>query len=410
MNDTQLYAQILGIQSPWHVDSVALSVEQSCITVTVSFDEELRFSCPKCGEPSPRHDRKTRRWRHLDTCQLNTIIEAEVPRINCSQCGVLQVTVPWAEPNSRFSYLFESLVISWLKAASLSAVAARMSLDWDSVHAIQRRAVERGLARRGALAPVDVAIDETSEKKGHKYLTVVSEGSRVLYVAKGRDMDAIDDFWKTLSKEALSGIRSVSMDLWQAFRSSTLRYVPDAKTKICLDRFHGAGYFGEALDAVRRNENKELTKDGDESLKGTKYHWLRTSANIDNRTRPGFMEIAKSALKTAKAWAMKETAHSLWNFIYPGVAKREWDKLLSWMSHSKMKPMVDLAKSLKKHLWMILNAIRLKANSGCAESNNSRIQKVKKMACGFRNTENFKCAIYFHLGGLDLMPNMLPTQ
>ena len=92
-----------------------------------------------------------------------------------------------------------------------------------------------------------------------------------------------------------------------------------------------------------------------------------------------------------------------------GVAEREWKRLLSWMKRSRLAPMIQLSDSLKKHLWMILNAVRLKVSSGCAEGNNSRIQKIKKMACGFRNTENFKYAVYFHLGKLDMMPRILPT-
>ena len=145
-------------------------------------------------------------------------------------------------------------------------------------------------------------------------------------------------------------------------------------------------------------------------MKGTKFDWLHTSANIDNRSRRGFMEIAHSALKTARAWAMKEIAHGLWGYVYIGVAEKEWAMLLSRMARSRFDPIVKLAKSLRKYLWMILNAIRLGANSGNAEGNNSRIQKVKKMACGFRNTENFKMAVYFHLGGLDMKPALSPTR
>jgi transposase len=150
--------------------------------------------------------------------------------------------------------------------------------------------------------------------------------------------------------------------------------------------------------------------EGDETLKGTKYDWLRTSACIDNRGRKSFMEITNIAWKTSKAWALKEIAHNLWGYVYIRVAEKEWKRLLSKMARSRLDPMKKLSKSLREHLWMIINAIRLQANSGNAESNNSRIQKVKKMACGFRNTENFKMAIYFHLGGLDLKPNLTPTR
>jgi transposase len=356
------------------------------------------------------HDKRPRKWRHLDTCQLNTIIEADVPRIRCEEHGVKLVNVPWAERGSLQTLLFEAIVLKWLEVAPMSSVAERMSIDWDTALRIQHRAVERGLERRGPVAPVDVTVDETSEKKGHNYLTIVSEGSRVIHVEAGRDKESIDAFWKTLSPKALDGIRSVSMDLWKPYRTSTLDHLPDAASKVCLDRFHVAGYFGKAVNDVRKKEHRDLAAVGDETLKGTKYDWLHTSAKIDNRGRRNFMEIARSALKTARAWALKEMAHGLWSYIYIGVAEKEWTKLLSRMARSRLDPVIKLAKSLREHLWMILNAIRLGANSGIAEGNNSRIQKVKKMACGFRNTENFKMAVYFHLGGLDMNPTLSPTR
>jgi transposase len=293
--------------------------------------------------------------------------------------------------------------------ATISSVAKQMCLDWDAVHGIQRRAVERGLERREVLEPVNITIDETSERKGHDYLTIISEGKRVLFVAEDREKESVNGFWKTLSYDSLQAIRSVSVDLWKAYSSSVLSNVPDAEQKLCLDRFHVAGYYGKALDKVRRSEHKAFMAVGDETLKGMKYDFLRTSAKIDNRSRKGFLEIARSSLKTARAWAMKETAHLLWDYLYVGSAEKGWKRLIGWMKRSRLAPMIELARSIEKHLWMILNAIRLKVNSGCAEGNNSRIQKIKKLACGFRNTQNFKNAIYFHLGELDLMPKLSPT-
>ena len=409
MKDTQLYAQILGIVDPWSVDSVELLLKEQKVTIKLTFNEGHQFVCPECSKEAPRYDKVHRQWRHLDTCQFETTIEADIPRVNCTEHGVHQVSVPWSGSGTRYTLLFECIVISWLQKTTISAVAEQLNLDWDAVHGIQRRSVERGLSRRKALTPTDITIDETSEKKGHNYLTIVSEGKRVLYVEVDREKESIDGFWKTLSVEAIQGIQSVSVDLWKAYSSSVLENVPDAKQKLCLDRFHVAGYFGKALDKVRKAEHRDLMEVGDEALKGMKYDFLRTSANIDNRTRTGFLEIARSSLKTARAWAMKETAHLLWDFLYMGAAEKGWKRLLGWMKRCRLKPMIELAQSIERHLWMILNAIRLKVNSGCAEGNNSRIQKIKKMACGFRNTENFKNAIYFHLGELDLMPVVLPT-
>src|SRR5574338_988609 len=91
-----------------------------------------------------------RRWRHLDTCQYQTILHAKPPRAECGTHGVRAVKLPWAEPGSRFTALFERLAIDWLGAASQKAVGERLGLSWDEVHGIQKRAVERGLARRKA--------------------------------------------------------------------------------------------------------------------------------------------------------------------------------------------------------------------------------------------------------------------
>jgi len=410
MNDKQLYAQILGISPPWSVESVSLSLESNSVTVEVCFDQQHSFSCFECGVACPRHDKKPRKWRHLDTCQLETVIECNVPRTKCKEHGVKLVEVPWAERGSHLTLLFEAIVIRWLEVAPVSAVSERLNIDWDTASRIQHRAVQRGLKRRGPVSPINVTIDETSEKKGHKYLTVVSEGEHVIHVEAGRDKNSIDAFWKTLSPDALQHIRSVSMDLWKAYRTSTKDYVPDAESKICLDRFHVAGYFGKAVNDVRKKEHRVMTSEGDELLKGTKFDWLRSSTKIDNRSRKDFMEITRIALKTSRAWALKEIAHGLWKYVYIGVAEKEWKRLITRMARSRLEPMKKLAKSLREHLWMIINAIRLKANSGNAEGNNSRIQKVKKMACGFRNTENFKTAVYFHLGGLDMKPALLPTR
>lgn len=409
MNDTQLYEQILGLAYPWSVESVDLDLLEEKVAVNVNFDSSYGFCCPECSKESPRYDSVSRTWRHLDTCQYVTTIKADIPRVKCAQHGVRQVKVPWSESGSRYTLLFESLVIRWLKETNISGVSRLMRLDWDAVHGIQRRAVERGLSRRKKQAPVNITIDETSKKKGQDYLTIVSEGATVLYVAENRKKSSIDCFWETLSAEALNGIESVSVDLWKPYRRSVLDNVPNAEEKLCLDRYHVAGYFGKALNDVRKKEHKNLLAEGDETLKGMKYDFLRTSSKIDNRARKGFLEIAQSSLKTSRAWAIKETAHLIWEYVYIGAAKKAWERLIGWMKRSRIEPMKKLSYSIEKHLWMILNAIRLKVSSGCAEGNNSRIQRIKKMACGFRNTENFKYAIYFHLGNLDMMPKFIPT-
>ena len=171
MQGKKLYEEILGIEGPWEVKGFEL--EGDTVLVRVGVTRGRRLTCPECSTPSPGYDTRKRSWRHLDTCQFKTMVEADVPRVKCSTHGVVQVAVPWAEPGSGFTALMEALIIEWLKEASTLAVARIMDLTWDQVDGVMQRAVKRGLERREDLAPRRIGIDETSFQKRHEYVTVV---------------------------------------------------------------------------------------------------------------------------------------------------------------------------------------------------------------------------------------------
>jgi len=173
MKDTQLYTQILGIDKPWKVTGVDVSLADDEIQVTVEYNGS-KLHCPQCGQSAPGYDHRRRRWRHLGTCQLKTLLVADMPRVQCPEHGVVTVSVPWAEPGSGFTALFEALVIDWLREASTSAVAKRLRLSWNAVDGIMQRAVQRGLSRRPTLSLKRLSVDETAYRKRHDYITVVS--------------------------------------------------------------------------------------------------------------------------------------------------------------------------------------------------------------------------------------------
>ena len=142
MQDRDLYQRILGIESPWYVESVELKLADGEIHVHLAHQKLRSWPCPECGADSKLHDHQPeRQWRHLDTCQYQTILHAEPPRSECSEHGVRVVKLPWAEPLGRFTALFEALAIEWLKAASQTAVAEQMRLSWDEIHCVMERAV-----------------------------------------------------------------------------------------------------------------------------------------------------------------------------------------------------------------------------------------------------------------------------
>ena len=173
------------------------------VTVYVELETSGDVVCPECGRGCRRHDTRRRKWRHLDTMQAQTVLVAEVPRADCPEHGVKQMRVPWAEPGSRFTAMFEVLVIDWLKAAkgNISAVAARLGMTWDEVDGVMARAVRRGLGRREVQSPRRFGVDETSFKRRHQYVTVVADldTHRVLHVADGRGKAALSGYLQGLT-------------------------------------------------------------------------------------------------------------------------------------------------------------------------------------------------------------------
>lgn len=258
-----------------------------------------------------------------------------------------------------------------MKEASTSAVSRLMNLSWNAIDGILQRAVKRGLSRREALCVTQIGVDETAFRKRHDYVVIVSdqESRTVLHVGGDRKKETLKAWFESLTGEQREAIESVSMDMWPAFINATLESIPGAIEKIAFDKFHVARYLGEAVDKVRRQEHKALMAEGYEDLKGSKYDWLYNPRNMTRKQEKRFKALRDSTPKTARAWAIKE-----------------------------------VAKTIKEHLWGILNAIVLKVSNGPAEGLNSRIKMIKVRSRGFRNKERFANAIYFHLGGLDLYP------
>ena len=385
---------------------MTLAHKEKQVQFQVVCEDGAELACPECGAVCPGYDHRERKWRHLDMCAYQAVIIAEVPRVECSKHGVRMVSVPWAERRARYTAAFEALVIDWLQEASVSAVSRLMGLSWNAIDGIMQRAVKRGLARREEQLVARIGVDETSFRKRHNYVTIVSDtqSGTVLQVGEDRNKKTLTDWYKGLSPAQLAAIESVSMDMWPAYINATLAHVPDAEEKIAFDRFPVAKCLGEAVDKVRRQEHKALMKEGVEDLKGTKYDWLTHRANMSRKQQERFKQLRDSSLKTARAWALKETAMNLWHYVSRTWAYKGWERWLSWAVRCRLEPMKAAAKTIKNHLWGIINAIVLKATNGPAEGLNSRIKTIKVRSRGFRNKQRFANAIYFHLGGLDLYP------
>jgi transposase len=411
MRDTELYQQILGLERPWRVEAVQLNIAEKRVDVHLIHAEGQRWPCPDCARELAGYDHAEERvWRHLDTCQFQTHLHARVPRVNCPAHGIKQVAVPWAEPRGRFTLLMERLIIDVLQeTGTVSGAVALLGITWDQGWAVMQRAVERGQERKEAKVLEKIGVDEKAFKKGQSYMTLVCDldGATVEHVAEGRTTESLAGFYRSLSEAQLWGIKAVAMDMWDPYVQATLQYVPIGFYRIVFDRFHIMQHLNDAVDKVRLGEHRDLQASGGadaDLLKGTKHLWLYARENLPDQHRARWRQLAGLNLKVGRAWALKETLRSLWDYTTEGWARRFFNRWYGWAVRSRLSPLKKVARMLKGRLEQIINYCHAPVTNGVAEGINSKIMTIKRKACGFANPAHFKTAIYFHCGGLDLYP------
>jgi transposase len=413
MRDTELYEALLGLSDPWRVTKVKLDSVAGRVDVWIEDRSGVKWSCPECENKGPVYDHSEERvWRHLNTCQFGTYIHCLLPRVKCPKHGVRQVCAPWAEPGSRFTLLYENWVIDTLKECDVTGANRLTGTSWYEAWNIMEKAVARGLSRKENLVPAYLGIDEKSFAKRHRYETLVCDliGGTVECVLEDRGQDSLEGYYGQFSKEELAGIKAIAMDMWDPYIAATKELVSDAEKKIVFDRFHVMKQVTDALDKIRRQEHKILMAKGEECLKGTKHLWLMNEEKIPDWRKAEFDEIRKMKLKTGRGWAIKESLRSFWDYSYPKNAEKYFKRWYFWATHSRLKPMIQAAKTLKGHLPNILTYFVHRITNSVTEGLNSKIQTVKQMACGFRNRDHYRKAILFHCGGLDLYAHALSTM
>ena len=271
------------------------------------------------------------------------------------------------------------------------------------------RAVARGQRAKGPRVPRRLGVDEKAAAKGHRYLTLVCDltHATVEYIADDRKQASLDAYFATVPPDQLARIEAIAMDMWEPYVQSVLAHVPNGQMKIVFDKYHIMSHMGTAVDTVRKREHRVLRDEGNDVLTGSKYVWLYAGPNVPEKHQPRLLGLLKRPLKTARAWAIKETLRDFWQYRRVGWARVFWKRWDCWATHSRLAPVIKVAKMLKRHLPNVLSYFTHRITNAVSEGLNSKIQTIKKMAYGFRNLEHFKTAIYFHCGGLQLYPEIV---
>jgi len=407
MDDKELYRQILGVVAPWEIKQIELKMDHDRVDIYLEWPHLHDGVCPECKKGCKIHDRRKERiWRHLDTCQLKTFIHCKMPRVKCPEHKTKTMKVPWAEDMSHFTRQFERIAIRFLEVSeNRKKTADILRLSWDELNLIMEKAVKRGLARRNDDPIKHVGIDEKSFLKGQSYVTIMTdtEGKRVLDIVQDRKSESVDKLWNTLTEKQKIGVEAVSMDFWKPFITGAAKHVPTAS--IVHDKFHIMKYMNEAVDKVRRKENNYLKGKQDKTLIGTKYLWLKAKRNFTKENKADFRKLNTEQLSVGRAWNRKELLRHIWEYVYEKPAREFFKKWYFSATHSRLKPVIDVAKMIKRHLENILTFIKHRITNAFAEGINSKIQHIKAAARGFRNFKNYRISILFYCGKLNLFPH-----
>jgi transposase len=401
MTSTEFYRHILGLESPWSVSNVDLDMTANRVVIRVEIDRTTKWFHPETQEPATVHKWTDRRWRHLDTCQFETIIEASVPSVKYRDGKIEEVAVPWADRYQRFTKLMEQAVIIWLRACgNVDKVAATMRLDWQTVNRIMERAVERGLLRREDEIITKAGVDEKSFRRGHVYASILNDldNNRVWDLVEGRTTQNAKKLFETLSEEQREGVEAVAMDMWAAFENAATELLPNAD--IVHDKFHVSAHLNKAVDDVRKEEHRELMSAGDDTLKKSKYLWLRNFPDL--RCEPSFQELYTANLRTSKAWRFKEAFAAFWDYIYQAPAEKFFKDWHRGVKRSQLEPLKKVADMLANRLWGLLNYLKHRITNAASEGMNSLVARVIANARGLRTFRTLRVRVLFFLGKLDL--------
>lgn len=379
------------------VGAKKVEVEVECAEKTLWVSED--------GKRLHIHDWERRSWRHLDTMQFETRINALVPRVKHPDGHTATVQVPWAEARSRWTELFECLAIEVLLAArNVSQGCELLRIDWSSAQRIMDRAVARGLCRRRHEGIKRVGLDEKSFGRGQDYISVLSDldKSRVLEVTPGNDTASGQRLWQSIPAAQREKVEAAAMDMSAGFAAATRIEVPEVE--IVYDKYHVSAKLNEAVNAVRRQEHRELSREGDEVLKGSRQLWLYDPVNLDDARQEKFAELAVENLKTSRAWRHKENFRDFWAQESRWEGEGYFKQWYGSAMRSRLQPIKKVAKSLKEHLEGLLNYFAHRITNAATEALNGRIAALKANARGFRSFEHYRTRILFSLGQLEMRP------
>ena len=400
----KMLAGSLQLEEPWYIKGAEFRAEEGAIHVNVGIRPGARLVCPKCGKATKRYGYEPgeRIWRHADCLFYPCYVHCKRPRVLCDECGIIQINAPFERKNSRFTLMFEGYAMLIMADMPRRKASRLLRCDEKSLTAILKYWVDDAVEKMDLSDVKNMAIDETSFKKGHDYATVAIDADkrRVFDVQHGRGKEAVAEVRKKLEKHGgkAENMRSVTSDMSASYLPAVKENFPEALQVV--DKFHVKQIMLKALDQVRTEEQR-AAEDKKTIFAYRKLFWV-PEGKMTEKQRNRFQALAKSYPKTGRAFRMVQALDIVYAAETFEQAEKSFRKLYSWMRRSRLEPMKKAALTLKAHSTEILNYFHNRKTNAIAEGLNSMIQAGKRKARGFNTFEGFASMIYLIVGKLDL--------
>lgn len=390
--------------------------EPAQVVVSVKL-RSRRLHCPACSfSTTARYDLRgvASSWRHLDLGHWRLRVRAHLRRVECPTHGVRTEGVPFAREGSRHTADFENLV-AWLATTmDQTALARLVRIDWDTTG----RIIERVVATELDPARLDrlfvAGVDEVSWRKGHSYLTLVSnhETGKFVWGAEGKDTATLDTFFDELGEDRSATITALSMDMGAAFEKSARKPGHATKAVICFDPFHVVQAATQALEKVRRAVWQDLRrlpdKDAAHRFKGARWALLKNPTDLSGDQASTLRKLKRRGGDLWRAYTLKEALRAIFaGDLDEAEVGMLLDRFCSRASRSGLKPFVTLAKTIRKRREGILAAVRLGVNNARHEGLNRRVRLIVNRAYGFHSANAALGLIMLTLGPIQ---HVLPHE
>jgi transposase len=396
------FKRLLGLPGASVID-VSFTAEGVVVTVRLL---RRRRVCSACGQTGRLeiHDRRVKRWRHLDLGASRCWIECELRLLRCRDCGVRLEAVPWARAGARHTRDFEDTVAWLAQQMAFTPITRLLRVGWTTVARIVQRVVADHLDEDRLRGLVCIGVDEISYRRHHRYLTSVADhrSGAIVWCAAGRNSATLQGFFDHLG-DRKDSIRAVSIDMSGDYQRAIRANLPAAE--ICFDPFHVVRLAARATDQVRRDEwnrhDRSHTLEG-RWVKGTRWSLLKAPERQTIGQLATLAEVQAHNRRLYRAFLLREELRLLYHLPDPALAPEHLDAWLAWATRSRLRPFVRLARTLRQHRDGILAAIRLGLSNGRLEGLNSKIRLISHRAFGFHSADPLIALVYLCCAGVTI--------